>query len=110
MNHSKIYKHIIEHANSGGHFSKLPRDIDYFLPYIFNEFAYLNEDKIVSLLKYCFSRLHKAMKLGEEVRILDKDGEIRFFRQLGSHHDDIMTKVMKKRLKREREEKYETIS
>jgi len=106
----KLYAHLIERANSGQPFSKAPRDIDYFLPYLYEEFSYIKEDKIRPLMLHCFSRLQWHLRRGEEVRIIDGDGEIRFFRPLGKIHDEVMTQVMRTRLTRERNKKNESIS
>jgi hypothetical protein len=105
---SKIYDLLVNTSNQGKVFSNLPKDVYYFLPHIYKEYDYLVESRLEAMIKYCFRRLHKAIKDGEEIRILDSDGEIRFHRILGKHHDKIMTEVVKKRLKREREEKYGT--
>ena len=105
-----IYKELVEYANTGGHFSKLPRELDYFLPVVYEEFSYIKEAKLKSLMRYCFLRLQWHLKRGEEVRFLDGDGEIRFFRPLGKAHDKVMREVVKKRLTRERNKRYESIS
>lgn len=106
----KIWKEIVDYANSGQTFSKLPRTIEYFLPVIFEEFSYIEEQGLEKLIKHCFSRLHWHLRRGEEVRILDQDGEIRFFRPLGKAHDKIMTTVVKQRLTRERNKRYATFN
>jgi len=99
-----IYSTMIKHANSGKPFSKLPRELDYFLPYIYEEFSYIKEDKLKALLRYCFLQLQMHLKRGEEVRILDGTSEIRFFRPLGKKHDSVMRKVARKRFFRERKQ------
>lgn len=104
-----IYNKIIEYANSGANFSQRPRDIEYFLPYIYEEFSYIEERNLKLLLKDCFKKLQWHLRRGEEVRCIDGEGEIRFFRPLGVRHDKIMKKVVKKRLTRERNKKNESI-
>jgi len=105
-----IYAEMVEHANSGARFSQRPRDIDYFLPYIYEEFSYIKEHNLEKLVKDCFRKLAWHLKRGEEVRCIDGDGEIRFFRPLGKIHDKVMRKVVKARLTRERNKKNESIS
>jgi len=105
-----IYNRMINHANKGGKFSKLPKKLDYFLPYIYDEFSYIKEQQLEKLLKHCFTRLQWHIKRGEEIRIIDNDGEIRFFRPLGKAHDKVMRKVVRQRLTRERKQRYGSIS
>lgn len=105
-----IYSELVEHANEGGHFSQRPREIDYFLPYIYEEFSYIKEHNLQKLVKDCFRKLAWHLRRGEEVRCIDGDGEIRFFRPLGKKHDEVMRKVVKARLTRERNKKNESIS
>ena len=106
-----IYGELVEHANTGKHFSKLPREIDYFLPLVYKEFNYIKEAEIKRLVNFCFRKLIWYLRRGEEIRIIDKDGEIRFFRPLGNKlHDKVMRTVVKKRLTRERKERYDSFS
>ena len=105
-----IYQEIVDHANSGQKFSKRPRKIDYFLPVVYEEFSYIKEQQLERIVKYCFSKLHRAIKKGEEIRVIDGEGEIRFFRALGRHHDKVMRKVVKTRLTQERNKRYGAIS
>jgi hypothetical protein len=102
-----IYNNMVAHANSGEKFSVRPRSIDYFLPYLYDTFSYIQEDKVKKLVVHCFNLLLEELKRGEEVRFIDKTGEVRFFRALGRFHDAIMKKVVKKRLQRIHKEKYE---
>jgi len=104
-----IYGEMVEHSNNEGSFSQRPRDIDYFLPYIYGEFSYIKEHNLQKLIKDCFRKLSWHLKRGEEVRCIDGDGEIRFFRPLGKRHDEVMRKVVKSRLTRERNKKNESI-
>jgi len=103
----EIFNTMIAQANTGKGFSKRPRQLDYFLPYIYEEFSYISESSIRNLITECFSKLLFTLKQGEEVRILDNTGEIRFFRALGNLHDEVMTKVVKRRMEKEHKEKYE---
>lgn len=108
-----LFNELINTANSGKKFSRVPKDIDYFLPYIYEEFSYIQPTKIKSLMTECFRLFHKALRQGEEIRIIDGDGEIRFFRNLGQQHDLIMSRVKKRRLtieRKKREEEYGSIS
>ncbi len=97
----KLYKRLVEVANSGKKFSKRPKNIDHFLPSIYKQFPYIKERSIRKIVKECLKRLARALKEGEEVRVLDGDGEIRFFRPLGKNHDAIMREVVKKRIIRQ---------
>ena len=109
----ELYEVLVNTANSGKTFSKLPRKLDYFLPYIYEEFSYIQEDKLRLLLNTCFRLLQKRLRFGEEVRFIDRDGEVRIFRNLGPKHDEIMKIVKKRRLtfeRQEREKLYESIS
>ena len=106
----KIYKELIDTANEGFNFSTRPKSIDHFIPYTCSKFSYIREDKIEKIVKYCFTRIRNNVKLGEEIRIIDGDGEIRFFRILGKYHDQTMREVVKRRIKRERNKKYGTSS
>jgi hypothetical protein len=46
--------------------------------------------------------LNWHLRRGEEIRIIDGDGEIRFFRPLGRIHDKVMKRVVKGRMTRNR--------
>jgi len=102
-----IYKNMIAHANTGEKFSIRPREIDYFLPYLYDKFSYIQENSLKNIIVHCFNTLLFHLKRGEEVRFIDKKGEIRFFRPLGRIHDSVMQKVVKKRLQRIHKDKYE---
>ena len=104
-----IYNELVERSNTEGRFSNYPREIDYFLPCVYEEFSYIQERQLERIVRHCLRKLIKVMQQGEEVRIIDKDGEIRFFRPLGVYHDQVMRRVVKKRINRERKEKYGTI-
>jgi hypothetical protein len=103
----EIFKSMVQQANSGLPFSNRPRGLDYFLPLVYEEFNYIKETHLKSLLKECFSKLLFHLKQGEEVRIINKEGETRFFRVLGKIHDEVMTAVVKNRIQRAHKEKYE---
>jgi hypothetical protein len=102
-----IYNTAIAHINSGQQFSNRPREINYFLPYIYDEFCYIEKHCIKSLVLDVFSKVLWHLKQGEEIRIIDNTGEIRFFRPLGNIHDMVMRKVVKKRIQKAHKEKYE---
>jgi len=102
-----IYKTMIAHANTGKPFSNRPRQVDYFLPYLYDKFSYIQESSLKAIVVHCFNTLLFHLKKGEEVRFIDTKGEIRFFRALGRFHDAIMKKVVKKRLQRIHKDKYE---
>jgi len=106
----KIFAEMVKRANSGNGFSNLPRDIDYFLPVVYEEFSYIKEQKLAQLIRYCVKRLRYHLNRGEEVRIIDGDGEIRFYRPLGRMHDKVMRTVVKQRMSRERNKKYGKLS
>jgi hypothetical protein len=106
----QIFAKLLKRSNSGKGFSKLPREIEYFLPVVYEEFSYINERKLQSLIRHCLRRLHYHLRRGEEVRILDGDGEIRFYRPLGRKHDEIMRSVVRKRMARDRNRKYGKLS
>lgn len=97
----KLYKEFIDTANSSKIFSKYPKNIKHFLPQIYEQFPYIKENSIERLLKFCLGRIVYNLRHGEELRILDEDGEIRFFRPLGAIHDKVMNKVKKQRITRE---------
>jgi hypothetical protein len=103
----EMYKAAILHANTGQKFSQRPRTINYFLPYIYDEFAYIKQESLKALILDCFSKVLWCLKQGEEIRILDSEGEIRFFRPLGRIHDKVMSNVVKKRIEKEHREKHE---
>jgi len=96
------FKTIIERANTGKIFSQRPRGLDYFLPKIYEEFSYLSEEYIRKALLFCFRRMSYYLKRDEELRFIDKTGEIRFYRPLGKLHDVVMQSVVNKRKARER--------
>lgn len=100
-----MYSDLIDRANTGKVFSQRPRDINHFLPYIYSEFSYIKEDCLKKLLSFCFRRMNYYLKRGEELRITDREGEIRFFRSLGKVHDEVMRKVVNTRKARERNKK-----
>jgi hypothetical protein len=102
-----IYNTAIAHVNAGKEFSMRPREINYFLPYIYDEFSYIEEASIKQLILDIFSKVLWHLKQGEEIRILDNSGEIRFFRPLGNIHDKVMKNVVKKRIQKEHKERYE---
>jgi len=99
---SDRYNKIIERANTGELFSQRPRKLEYFLDTVYKEFDLLNEEYIKKSLLHCFKKMSYYLKRDEELRILDKTGEIRFYRQLGTKHDEVMRKVVNKRKYRER--------
>jgi hypothetical protein len=103
----EIYNAAIAHVNSGQEFSNRPREINYFLPYVYDKFNYIEEQGIKQLVLDAFSKMLWHLKQGEEVRILDNTGEIRFFRPLGNIHDKVMKAVVKKRIQKAHKEKYE---
>jgi hypothetical protein len=96
------FKNIVDRANTGKIFSQRPRTLDYFLPKIYEEFNYISEYHIRRLLLYCFRRMSYHLKRDEELRFVDKEGEIRFYRLLGEHHDEVMRGVVNKRKARDR--------
>jgi len=100
-----LYKKLIERANTGKVFSKYPKNIYSFLPQIFEQFPYIEEDGLERLIRHCLRLVAWNLRRGEELRILDNSGEIRFFRPLGSIHDKVMTKVKKQRITREKNKK-----
>jgi hypothetical protein len=102
-----LYASMVEHANTGEKFSNRPRDLDYFLPYIYDTFSYIEETQLKNLVIYGFNTILWHLKHGEEIRIIDTEGEIRFFRALGKLHDKVMRKVVQRRILREHNEKYE---
>jgi len=96
-----LYKKLVERANTGKVFSKYPKNINNFLPRIYEQFPYIEESGITKLVRFCLQKVAYNLKRGEELRIVDKTGEIRFFRPLGKVHDKIMNKVKKQRITRE---------
>jgi hypothetical protein len=102
-----IYYASVAHANSGKEFSNRPRKINYFLPHVYEEFSYIEPASIRQLVSEAFTKVLWYLKQGEEIRVIDKTGEIRFFRPLGNMHDRIMTSVVKKRIQKEHNERYE---
>jgi hypothetical protein len=96
----KLYSNILKVVKDEGHFSKMPRDIEYFLPYVYNEFYYLEESGIKAWVLEAFNIINYHLRRGEEIRIFDRDGEIRIFRNLGKDHDRIMKTVNKRRITR----------
>jgi hypothetical protein len=109
----ELYNVLINTANSGKKFSVVPRDLEYFLPYVYQEFSYIQENKLRLLLNVCFRLVQKSIRFGEEVRMIDGDGEVRIFRNLGPSHDEVMRRVVKRRLtveRNKRKELYESIS
>tara|TARA_R110002012_G_scaffold290252_2_gene483817 strand:+ start:862 stop:1635 length:774 start_codon:yes stop_codon:yes gene_type:complete len=94
------YRKLIETANSGKRFSKYPKDINDFLPSIYEQFPYIKEASIDKIIRICSSSVSNNLRRGEEVRIIDKEGEIRFYRPLGKIHDKVMYGVKKRRLTR----------
>ncbi len=99
------YDKLVERANTGVIFSQRPRGLDYFLEDIYKEFDLLNEKCIRKSLLHCFKKMSYYLTRDEELRFIDKTGEIRFYRQLGSVHDDVMRAVVNKRKYRERKQK-----
>lgn len=106
----KLYKKLIDRANTGKGYSKIPRKLNYFLPSIYALFPYIREDSIKRIIKHVFYRIQWHLRRGEEIRIIDREGEIRFFRPLGKYHDSVMKKVVKNRISRERKERYASIN
>lgn len=104
----KLYFQLINHANQEGHYSVRPRTIDHFLPQLFEKFYYLQQKPLAAFIKFCWAAIHKEIKYGNEIRFIDGDGEIRFFRALGASRPRIMRAVVKQRLTRERKKRYES--
>lgn len=96
------YQRIIDRANTGELFSQRPRGLDYFLDRVYKEFDLLDEKCIRKSLLHCFKKMSYYLKRDEELRFVDKTGEIRFYRQLGKKHDEVMRSVVNKRKFRER--------
>lgn len=96
------YAKIIEHANSGQPFSKRPKNINHFIPKIYEQFPYIKESSINKIIRKGSQRISRNLRLGEELLIIDKEGEIRFYRPLGRDHDKIMRSVKRKRETREK--------
>lgn len=99
------YNKIVERANTGEIFSQRPRKLNHFLDGIYKEYDMLEEKALKRLLLHCFKRMSYYLKRDEELRFVDKTGEIRFYRQLGDKHDEIMRSVVNKRKYRERKQK-----
>ena len=95
------YKHLVEVANSGKTFSRRPKNINHFLPNIYKQFPYIKEDSINRIIRLGSQRMSYNLRRGEELRLIDKEGEIKFYRPLGKNHDRIMRLVKIKRLTRE---------
>jgi hypothetical protein len=102
-----IYAAMVKHANTGEKFSSRPRDIDYFLPYVYDTFPYIEESCLKNLVIYGLNSILHHLKQGEEIRLRSNEGEIRFFRALGKMHDKIMREVVQRRIIREHNEKYD---
>jgi hypothetical protein len=92
---------IVGRANEGKKFSQRPRELDYFLPKLYEEFSYINEKKIKSIVVHCLRKMSSYLRKGEEMRFIDKEGEIRIYRPLGKYHDKVMKAVVKRRKTRE---------
>lgn len=96
----KYYSKLIDTANSGKKFSKYPKNINDFLPFIYEQFPYIKEESIDKIIRTCSSAVSNNLRRGEEVRIIDEEGEIRFYRPLGKIHDRVMQGVKRRRLTR----------
>lgn len=109
------YKQLVNTANnpkvSGVSFSQRPKNINNFLPYIYDQFPYIKENSLSRIVRYCSRVMAYELKRGQGLRILDKEGEIRFYRPLGAeHHDKVMRIEKKKRITREKNKHERAIS
>jgi len=97
-----IYNYAVDHANNGEHFSKVPRELDHYLPYIFDKFSNLKEEPLKRMLKFCFAEVMWHLRRGEEINFFSKSdyGFIRIHRNLGILHDKVMKKVKNFRIAR----------
>jgi hypothetical protein len=96
------YKKLVDVANSGKIFSKRPKNINHFLPSIYEQFPYIKEDSINKIIRLGSRRVSYNLRRGEELRIIDREGEIKIFRPLGKNHDRVMKSVRSKRIIREK--------
>lgn len=101
----RLYQILVDRVNNGEKFSKRPLFIDYFLPEIYKKYSYIKEKNLRKIIRHGLRGLHFYLQRGEEMRFLDKEGEIRFFRPLGSQHDDVMRVVNAQRKTREKNKK-----
>jgi len=102
-----LYAKLVDTVNKGNNFSRRPRGVDYFLPYIYQEFPYIEEHCLKNLAIHGFSSLLAELHHGEEVRFRDLVGEVRFFRPLGKDYKIIMDMVVKSRIARKQNKLYE---
>jgi len=98
----RLYKKLVETANEGKVFSNYPKKMEDFLPIIYKQFPDIEEDCIIDIIKYFLKKLAYNLRRGEELRLPDREGEIRFFRPLGNMHDQVMRKVRKQSVTREK--------
>jgi hypothetical protein len=94
-----LYAELVETANKGFDFPPTPRKLDFILKDLQDEFSLIKPDKIKNFIIHATSLLHKAIRAGEEVRILDTDGEIRFYHPFfGYRRRNVIKSVVKKRI------------
>lgn len=99
---AEYYTKMVEHANKGKVFSKRPKNISHFIHNIYEQFPYIKENSINRIIREGSKRISKNLRYGEELLLVDKDGEFRIYRPLGKEHDRVMRTVKKKRITREK--------
>jgi hypothetical protein len=96
-----LYKVLVKRTNEGEHFYSRPLTADRFYQYVYEAFPLLEETALRNLVKACMSKFHMALKSGQEIKIQDMDGEIRFFRPIPADKKHfIMKRVEKEKIKK----------
>lgn len=95
--HKPMFARFIDVANSGKKFSGRPKTMEHFMPEIHKRFDCITEKSLDRIVRYISQKLTWNLRRGEEVRMVENDGEIRVYRPLGPMHDEIMEQVVSKR-------------
>lgn len=97
----EYYSKLVEVANEGKVFSKRPKNITHFIHTIYEQFPYITEKSINRIIRVGSQRVSYNLRRGEELSIVDREGEIRFYRPLGRIHDKVMRSVRRRSITRE---------
>ena len=90
-------KQTMKEPKTGAIFSKFPKSFNYFIPIVYEMFPDIKKSSIDKIVRLCSRSMVKLLRQGNELRILDADGEIRVYRNLGSeNHDKIMKRVKRR--------------
>lgn len=95
--HKSMYARFIEVANTGKIFSRRPKTMEHFMPFIYKKYDYIKKDSLDKIVRFILIKVAYNLRRGEEVDFVEKAGLIRIHRVLGKKHDEVMEDVVDRR-------------